>query len=410
MFEKLSDYFEGAVGKYLTAVDANPKRSNQHEIGGLVKAGFGEHLGIPSNGEIFYFNTTMIYISGEEAEPISCNINSSWYDTRYNDPTRSPEYRLYYQTNTVSTLMSEGDFFIIIKKKDNSLIMIITPSSSSVEQQLTSLFDINITGERFAKSSIKEQEIVLPIRMLLEDVGIEIDDPASHSQALLDLLLARFPNGFPKSKEFSQLARELIPGDPIDEPDTTLMLWLEQEELLFRTYERFEVAKKLDIGFGAQGNDVEDFIQFSLSVQNRRKSRVGFAFENHLNKIFTLHSLKFEQGSSKLTTENKAKPDFIFPNFSAYHDQSYPVDKLRLLGAKTTCKDRWRQVLSEGDRVIKKHLVTIQSGISEAQLIEMKNKSLQLVVPTSVQISYPAAYKSELQNINDFILDIKSCQ
>lgn len=410
MFEKLSDYFEGAVGKYLTAVDANPKISNQHEIGGLIKAGFGEHLGIPKNGETLYFDTTMIYISGEDAEPISCKITSSWYDTRYKDPSRGAEYRLYYQTNTVSTLMSEGDFFLIIKKNDNSLIMIITPSSSSPEQQLSSLFDINITGAKFAKSSIKQQEIALPIRMLLEDIGIEIDDPASHSQKLLDLLLARFPDGFPKAKEFSQLARELMPGDPLEEPDATLMLWLEQEENLFRAYERFEVAKKLDIGFGAQGNDVDDFIQFSLSVQNRRKARVGFAFENHLNKIFTLHSLKFEQGSSKLTTENKAKPDFLFPDFSSYHDQSFPIEKLRLLGAKTTCKDRWRQVLAEGDRVIKKHLVTIQSGISEAQLFEMKHKSLQLVVPKSVQVSYPKVHIPDLQNLQDFIQEIKQFQ
>lgn len=246
--------------------------------------------------------------------------------------------------------------------------------------------------------------------MLFESIGIEIEEPESRSQDLLALLLDHFPAGFPKAKEFSQLARDLIPGDPHNEPDTTLMLWLEQEEKLFRTYERFEVAKKLQSGFGEERNDVDDFIQFSLSVQNRRKARVGFAFENHLNKIFTLHNLNFEQGSSKLTTENKAKPDFLFPSFSAYHDISFPVENLRLLGAKTTCKDRWRQVLAEGDRVIKKHLVTIQAGISESQLSEMKNKSLQLVVPSSVQVSYPSAHIPDLQNLKDFILEIKSCQ
>ncbi|WHZ40200.1 type II restriction endonuclease [Rahnella bonaserana] len=410
MFEKLSDYFEGAVGKYLTAVDADPKKSNQHEIGGLIKAGFGQHLGLPKDGEALFFKTTMIYISDEDAEPISCDMTSTWYDTRFNDPTRGAEFRLYYQTNTVSTLMAEGDFFLIIKRKDGSLIMVITPSSSSVEQQLAALFNITITKNGFAKAEINQQQIVLPIRMLFESIGIEIEEPESRSQDLLALLLDHFPAGFPKAKEFSQLARDLIPGDPHNEPDTTLMLWLEQEEKLFRTYERFEVAKKLQSGFGEERNDVDDFIQFSLSVQNRRKARVGFAFENHLNKIFTLHNLNFEQGSSKLTTENKAKPDFLFPSFSAYHDISFPVENLRLLGAKTTCKDRWRQVLAEGDRVIKKHLVTIQAGISESQLSEMKNKSLQLVVPSSVQVSYPSAHIPDLQNLKDFILEIKSCQ
>lgn len=117
MFEKLSDYFDGAVGKYLTAVDADPKKSNQHEIGGLIKAGFGQHLGLPKDGEALLFKTTMIYISDEDAEPISCDMTSTWYDTRFNDPTRGAEFRLYYQTNTVSTLMAEGDFFLLSRRK-----------------------------------------------------------------------------------------------------------------------------------------------------------------------------------------------------------------------------------------------------------------------------------------------------
>lgn len=47
MFEKLTDVFPAAAAKYLTAVDANPSKSNQHEIGGLVKAGIGSLLGVP---------------------------------------------------------------------------------------------------------------------------------------------------------------------------------------------------------------------------------------------------------------------------------------------------------------------------------------------------------------------------
>lgn len=54
---------------------------------------------------------------------------------------------------------------------------------------------------------------------------------------------------------------------------------MEQEELLFRTLERHIVSTRLKEGFGNEKLDVDVFISFSLSVQNRRKSRVGYALE-----------------------------------------------------------------------------------------------------------------------------------
>ncbi|MFP1923038.1 type II restriction endonuclease [Lonsdalea quercina] len=411
MFEPLSNHFESAVAKYLSAVDVDPKKSNQHEIGGLVKAGFAKYLPIAINGEKLFFDTTLIYISGEDSEPISCESQLTWYDTRFNQPNRSSEYRMYYKTNTVSSMMGEGDFFLIIKRNNRSLLIIVTPSGSSIELQLKTLFGINNVSDEFSHASIEGKTLFLPVRMLFEDLGIELEEPESNNDELLYTLLKKFPNGFPKSREFSIFARTQVPGDPINRPDETLMLWLEQEEKIFRTYERFEVTKKLSKGFGKEEeNSVDDFINFSLSVQNRRKSRVGFAFENHLNHLFTLHGLKFQEGTSKNTTENKSKPDFLFPSFSAYHDPSFPKEKLRLLGAKTTCKDRWRQVLAEGDKIERKHLITIQPGISEYQMNEMKSKSLQLVVPTSVQMTYPASCIDDLQNVMEFICEVKKIQ
>lgn len=410
MFEKLSNHFESAVAKYLSAVDVNPKKSNQHEIGGLVKAGFAKHLPLAINGEKLFFDTTLIYIPSEDTDPISCESQLTWYDTRFNQPNRSSEYRMYYKTNIVSSMMNEGDFFLIIKRNNGKLLIIVTPSGSSIESQLKVLFGIYNISDEFSRASIEEKSLILPVRILFEDLGVELDEPEHKNDDLLDILLKKFPDGFPKAKEFSSLARTQVPGEPLSSPDDTLMQWLEQEEKLFRTYERFEVEKKLSVGFGNEGNNVDDFINFSLSVQNRRKSRVGFAFENHLNYLFTLHGIKFQQGTSKNTTENKSKPDFLFPDFSAYHDPLFPKEKLRLLGAKTTCKDRWRQVLSEGDRIERKHLVTIQPGISEQQINEMRNKSLQLVVPTSVQTAYPSSHIIYLQNIMEFICEVKNLQ
>jgi len=55
-----------------------------------------------------------------------------------------------------------------------------------------------------------------------------------------------------------------------------------------------------------------------------------------------------------------------------------------MLGVKSTCKDRWRQVLAEADRIDQKHLLTLEAAISINQTAEMQSKQLQLVVPAAV--------------------------
>ena len=92
--------------------------------------------------------------------------------------------------------------------------------------------------------------------------------------------------------------------------------------------------------------------------------------------------------SQQVETENKSKPDFIFPGISQYLDLSYPTELLTMLGVKTTCKDRWRQVLPKAAWIPKKHLLTLDPGISSNQTDEMKAHSLQLILPESIKSSY----------------------
>ena len=97
----------------------------------------------------------------------------------------------------------------------------------------------------------------------------------------------------------------------------------------------------------------------------------------------------------------------MFPSFAAYHDTAFSIDELTLLGAKTTCKDRWRQVLAEGDRLEKKYLVTIEAGISERQTDQMREKKLQLIVPKKIHPTYTNQQTSWLYSISDFIADVQ---
>lgn len=394
----ISNYFEMVAGKYLSAVDINPGRSNQHEIGGIGT--FTEVLG----RERKELPAILIYFGENEEDTVRAEVSVTWYDARRNQPLRSPEYRLYYPSNEVMQSGSEGDSFIIAQKADDTLLIIIARSGSTFESHLSWLFGVS-PGKTFSfreYDNKKDIELGFAARYILDEIGIETE---YRNENFLDIMLDRFGGRFPSTREFSSFSRVTIP-DVIspDDPDQAFMMWFEQEELLFRTLERHIVAKRLAQGFG---DDVDEFIKFSLSVLNRRKSRVGHAFENHLEQIFTDQQIRYSNGP---ITENRAKPDFIFPSIANYKNTDFPAALLTMLAVKSTCKDRWRQVLSEAARIENKHLITLEPGISVSQTNEMKSHSLQLIVPALLHETYKSSQQDWLMNIREFTDMVKERQ
>lgn len=416
MYEKLADIFNAVAVKYLKAVDvpranSKSKGSNQHEIGGLVKAGFADYIGRPQNGEKAYLKATMVYIADEENEPSICEDTVSWYDARYTKSGRGPEYRLYYKPNEVTQLLHEDDFFLIALTKENSLLMIFTPQGSETERQLKALFSaIDVETETTLKKvAFHDSEIVLPIKVLLGQLGIELFTKRRGDDDKLYSILKAFGSAFPTTKEFSDFARNQVSDEvsAIEDPDSALIVWFDEEEHLFRLLERHIVASQLQQGFGENGDDVDAFIKFSLGVQNRRKSRAGHGFENHINEILIAHQLQFERNAR---TEGKQKPDFLFPGEAQYHDEGFDVSRLKMLGAKTSCKERWRQVLAEAKKIERKHLITLEPAISQDQTDQMHEMNLQLVVPLSIQHTYTDSQLKGIISFKDFITKIKKTQ
>ena len=78
-----------------------------------------------------------------------------------------------------------------------------------------------------------------------------------------------------------------------------------------------------------------------------------------------------------------------------------------MLAAKTTVKDRWRQILNEADRIPRKHLLTLQDGVSENQFREMKAAAVQLVVPASLHDRYPASVRPHLMSLEQFLSEVR---
>ena len=156
-------------------------------------------------------------------------------------------------------------------------------------------------------------------------------------------------------------------------------------------------------------SNIDDFIALANHVLNRRKSRAGKSLEHHLAAIFDENKIKYK---SQVVTEGNKKPDFLFPSEEAYHDMTFSVEKLCTLAAKTTCKDRWRQVLNEANRLRdkNKYLCTMQQGISAAQMDEMQDEKVILVVPKPYISSFPKDRKDRIWTVKKFVEYVKEME
>lgn len=213
---------------------------------------------------------------------------------------------------------------------------------------------------------------------------------------------------FPSSSEMSIAARRIceqyLPADfPIKDPDRVILDYTEMEYKIFRVLELSRYGKMISTGFSS----VDEFINTANTVLNRRKSRAGKSLENHLASIFSKNELKYEQ---QAVTEGNKKPDFLFPDSIAYHDFSFPASDLFTLAAKTTCKDRWRQILNEANRIDKKHLFTLQQSISSQQLDEMQEEGVILVVPATNLDTFAREKRERIWTLSKFIRFIKEKQ
>lgn len=400
MSSPLSKYFVGAGAKKLSLVEVSAESSNQHEFNGA--SAFKKIFGTERVG----FRTKFIYLTDEEEQIIEDDGQITWYDAREKHLTRS-EFRLYYTPNEVVKKAKPFDLLIVGKVSKYEALVIIAQEGSTVEHQLIWLFGLQDLTSQFEVKDYRGEvkDIGFAGRYIISSLGIEIEETSPDYK---EILLKKYGTSFPKTVEFSDFARSTVMGvSSIEYPDEALIKWLEREELLFRTLEREIVQQKLLKGFGGKGNDVDEFISFSLSVQNRRKSRAGHSFENNLAVIFKENGISFKKGSK---TERNNKPDFIFPSESAYHDPKFPLELLDMLGAKTTAKDRWRQVLSEADRISRKHLITLEPAISKNQSDEMIAQNLQLVIPKPIISSYSEDQQSNIITLSEFIGMLKEKQ
>ena len=398
----LRDHFAGVGVKRLSAVDAEPTKSNQHEVGTT------QEMRRQFLGEVRHQFPVIYVWLGQEQDGFTVQGTATHYDAREMKAHRVPEWRLYYLSNPVTEAMQEGDTLFLALTNDRLLYFVVAPEGSTSERQLSWLFGLYPEGLSFVsrKFADDEPELDFAARFILDEIGVEFEEPDADK---LDSIIEKFGTVFPPGTvDFSDIARLTLPEVRAeDDPDGALVAWLSHEEALFRRLERRIVAARLEEGFvDKNGTDVDGFIKFSLSVQNRRKSRMGHSLENHLDAVFRSCKLAYVRDA---VTENNHKPDFLFPSKETYRTAPHTgYACLTMLGAKATCKDRWRQVLAEASKIPRKHLLTLEPRISEPQTAQMADSNLQLVVPQSIQESYTAEQQDWLWNLADFIRDVEA--
>ena len=211
-----------------------------------------------------------------------------------------------------------------------------------------------------------------------------------------------FPSGDDFSEETRTALLRCIPDFADWNPDDKLIKGRDAEYDLFKLVEQSICGPIVERGFSS----IDEFVSAANSITNRRRARAGRSFENHIGFILDDASIPFEH-----QPKIDGNPDFIIPSADAYHNQDYPTDKLFVVGAKTTSRERWRQLLDEGRRVPRKYFMTLQPNMSKRQFDAIVAANVRLIVPASLHNGYPVkgtGSANGLLSVHKFINIVRS--
>ncbi len=320
-------------------------------------------------------------------------LRITWQDGRvtesvitwYGNKTRS-EYRLTRFGKDFPFLNEGvvGDMLVLISTAPGEALAFVLDFDEDIEEIQTTL-GVDAFGRwgifKDGAPQPEENEDACVERRIREFSGAFKAFPANDvfSAATLDILRTC-------SKKFA--------GKPLD---NVLVEACKTEYELFRAVER--IVCQNDVS-GRLFKDIDDFLKVAGSIMNRRKSRAGRSFENHVHSILETasipHTMRPDLGPD-------GTPDIVIPGQEAYMDNAFPAESLLVVGLKTTCKDRWRQVTQEGLRVRRKHLITLQQGVTAAQLNQMEAANVSLVVPEPLHKLYPTLIHVKPMTLESFV-------
>ncbi|PKQ09200.1 MAG: type II restriction endonuclease [Alphaproteobacteria bacterium HGW-Alphaproteobacteria-12] len=326
-------------------------------------------------------------------------VRAVWYNNKYRGGTRD-EARLTNFGGKKSALLDPENTGALAV-----FVFILDPEKKVTECHVWVCdldIDAEIVEDRIGPVEPGQWKLWSPLHPFEDDLFVAAKQPTS-CWLTEDKIPVSWFEKFPTGAEIIQKAIALR-ADAVLPPDKRLMRRRECEFEIFRSIEAAREIPAIKAGF----KTIDDFIAKAQTILQRRKSRSGRSLELQTKAIFLEERLvEGTDFSHQPESEGRKKPDFLFPSAFAYANAAYPANQLRMLAVKTTCRDRWRQILNEADRIKEKHLLTLQEGVSESQFSEMTDAGVRLVVPAPLVTSYPAAVRPHLQSLESFIGDIR---
>ena len=127
-----------------------------------------------------------------------------------------------------------------------------------------------------------------------------------------------------------------------------------------------------------------------LSASQHRKSRAGRSFEQHISRLLRDGRIAFEEQA----ITGGRRPDFVLPSLVVLKAKKRKFEDAVVLSAKTTLRERWKQVTMEKFNCAL-FLATVDDRVSSAAIDDMNNHGIHLVVPESLKKSKETCYNGK---------------
>lgn len=124
-----------------------------------------------------------------------------------------------------------------------------------------------------------------------------------------------------------------------------------------------------------------------LSASQHRKSRAGRSFEHHIARVLTDGNICFEEQA----ITGGRRPDFVLPSKQMLRSPYRAFDDALVLSAKTTLRERWKQITLESANC-GLFLATVDDRVSSEAIEEMRIRKIFLVVPESLKTASTTCY------------------
>jgi len=126
-----------------------------------------------------------------------------------------------------------------------------------------------------------------------------------------------------------------------------------------------------------------------LSASQQRKSRAGRSYEHHIAAMLKSGKVPFQMQAVLDATK---RADFVLPSLRFIKSERDSASSGLILSAKTTLRERWKQVLQEmGQHRL--FLTTLDENVPGSTIEDMASFNAYLVIPESLRVSKQTEYE-----------------